>query len=996
MSTVHNNFSGGMLGPSGMYREIGDKPRFIKNTSNMKVTPDNSLVMREQLKEPPPKADTTYGNICETQTPGIYVLPFKFRGEWYALHYTPWFYNNHGYMYKEGTGSGIVPNADFKVDIGWYSSTSDYVTTMGGFGDFFPSYFYYNIPYVDTYNASGTLVRYVFEPYGLSNFNVFTIFKEGTVSSPGASKVTWCRPHGARTTPRPPSYSFPVGNKDRLPFLRDATTGDSYVYATEVWRAHQERHKPFVNTYPGDADKWVYDGEDVHPDNFNVRYKATVVGDDYVILYDELGNVEPVYFDGVSRVARLFGYEKPLITEVMCPVHMPATLGDPDVLSGYAYRRDDIENTEFFYPSRTPDDIAGNFAEETPSDFSDDAEVAATDAIFINRVSNRNTLASSSTGEVFLSSVGNIDAVGSSTDTNRDVTGSVLPSLNANRGAAIFEFTTGTTVNLFVRGSDTHTSANMPSVLSFNVGDTRVTLTYVSEGTPSSGGYRVKGSTTIVSMNRHTYSSSPSNVPVGRVSNLVTTTRGSNPFDVTLTDFPIEIQAPVLDTRDDPYTQDINTRPANSLVIRDLTKADPRTTGAGLHGPSPSYADRARNPVIQFFTLIGTDAASSEATADRSIVIFATPGTTLTRYGQRNTKSLTRGLRYIDYHYYGIPFTSEHYANRLLMDFKGGHVASGTDKPLSFRGGAYLDADGASAATAPYARIDQNPTGERPRWITRFEKTLLVGLSDKILAYNTLGFNVFGEVHSWYPTAKTVPARVRNFLYRVAPNLVDIEVIQTQFEYEGQQTTETVSKQLSVDFVIVDDPDSYIINLVADPLRHGLYAVTAGGKIFYGYTQRDGSVGWTEVSYDKFGAGSVLEFSSGLLFYNTGDKVSYIVSEEGDPVELDTTCSVEFLPLSVLKNAETPYLTQQGRTVRVSVSVKANDGDVIRLGSGGEFISEHTYEGQEIQDQITSLGDGAEGISVEYTGRGPFTVLRLAHDNVATDDITYSEPGSEG
>ena len=354
--------------------------------------------------------------------------------------------------------------------------------------------------------------------------------------------------------------------------------------------------------------------------------------------------------------------------------------------------------------------------------------------------------------------------------------------------------------------------------------------------------------------------------------------------------------------------------------------------------------------------------------------------------------------RVYDYFEFGNPEGIAEFGGRSVLTYRNGLMVSALagGRPnftaeRSYLGRERLDTDA-------FIRGISGTEGDTAKWVREYENVVLFGLSDRIgRLKNTLALdNTSTDTHSFYPAGEVTPVAVRNFLYRLSPNNVDIEVLQSLFQYQNQNVSSVVSTQLILDHLVLNDPSSEVVQFVNDPQRHGFYVVTRGGRVYYGYTHPDGLTGWTELEFPGFAAGSRMGRIEGYLYYNTLKDGLKFIHSSGATIEESIKGEVEFLPLNVLKPSTTPFQDLQGRSMRVSLNVKAEPGTVIRLGAGEEFTSEHVHDGTEIQDHLTTQGDGSEGVYAEFESSAPFSLIRLAHDNVDTDENSYTEPGREG
>ena len=101
---VQDRFDGGLMGPRGMYRGSNEKQYAVKRLQNMEVRNEGSLHARDRLKnsgfetvslEIPNRESGTQMREFDFSQPiweGTRVLPFRFKGDRYALHYTPYHY----------------------------------------------------------------------------------------------------------------------------------------------------------------------------------------------------------------------------------------------------------------------------------------------------------------------------------------------------------------------------------------------------------------------------------------------------------------------------------------------------------------------------------------------------------------------------------------------------------------------------------------------------------------------------------------------------------------------------------------------------------------------------------------------------------------------------------------------------------------------------------------------------------------------------------------
>ena len=368
---VHNNFKGGMLGPLGQYTEIGDKPIYVKRAKNVKVTPNRALELREFVKAPPLEGNSQDGNIFESPDPGIRVLPFKVGDRWYALHYTPWHYLYFDHV-RAPNGTPLPPRAEryHVLPDGSSRSASEgpghriFSSEVAGVENRISvsrSNLLTNL-LINAQNPTNNLFS-PYMPVGLSNFNVFTIygFPYGGRDANYVSKIVTSRLHSPRTTDIPKRWRL-KGGGDSRPYRFAGRKGNPTtnpgridIPTADVYYEHLKQYKP-LDSSGFNPDQDIYDGGEVHSDDYNVEYAFESFREG-VIIYDRLGTVEPVYFTG--RGLEYFSATTPSILHAAEPITFPARLKGEDK-TGF---EEDIYSTADLTPSN--DFISSPYTQDT-------------------------------------------------------------------------------------------------------------------------------------------------------------------------------------------------------------------------------------------------------------------------------------------------------------------------------------------------------------------------------------------------------------------------------------------------------------------------------------------------------------------------------------------------------------------------------------------------------------------------------------------------------
>ena len=1004
LSIEQGKFSGGMLGPKGMYRDSAARAKSVKRIENGVVRYEGSIGNRDRIK-----LDTA-DNISLITRSDLRTLPLRVGDRALTLVYSPWHHLNIRHEPAE-------PPFD-------HSFNQEIPETYG----------------LDTYSASGhpglpeginAIKKFLRNPplemgelydlkvyntdtqrnilidYATSSmiYNVFSIYEGGNV-------IVAERSHMIRTT----------GNQGVI-FSRVYSDfpGIQTWNWSRVYGVMQDNYRGYR------ADGTGTFGEGSVADRFfNVSYRAIAL-EDKVLIYDEQGTTDPLvlsYFGEGWQLTPLQGG-----TQRYIPVTMRVSVGQiPPVPTIEAPRGlfvsselSDEEQTSltqdnarnrlvleahrgeqesrqgplmYGLPDASEDGVADSLVREK-SLVVGSIRAAAPHGVsgsfpFISvylRTGSENFSVFILPDRIFN------DFVGQFTIAPRDAlpTGLSWSSVSNTfhvastwSGAAVISFTVeeGNNFNIsLLRTAETELNKTVRASLVYDVSSFIVNLPTVYSGTYDSYGLEMTASDGFLSSVFVSRSNIVSLADVGlRLGTGSTTILEIDPdSDVSVS----ERVALLSSSQKYLYVEGVRGNMVIDRGVIPLSLYDNRLSSFYWHGleqivqQTSSNSFAYRTALVDGAPNIGSPNITDRQTAiltglSGSDVTFATSGDDIYQNLAREMKQAYRLVNK------GIPTIWAHYQGRLLWFEK---FLNGVSALIDFRRVPSFNYNKDSPLTtdAFFQLLPQSDNSQGIDWAEEYEGNLLIGQKGQIRFFN---FGAPFKRESFVPNVLSnfdsggiPPVRVRNFLFKVDGTAKNIERLETQFVYQSQYIAVTVGQKLYIDYL----SQSRVVQLVAHPEEHALYVVLESGRVFYGYVFSDGTVGWSELKFPGFVEGArFLRTSRGILYYTSeGSRFIFHRDTLYATEESRLVTKVELLPIALMKESNESYLEQQGRTIRASIIVDMPEGEELLVGSGDEVVSMLTYQGEELTEHVADPGDGRDGILIQYEGDGDFSLINV-------------------